>query len=224
MDETTSLRMDVKSLKCNLCDKQFPYKANLSNHTNHVHGFDNDMIKCHICDGQYLQSNLESHIKAIHGHGEKFKCEVCEKYFSTRHVLFDHQNQIHRDNSETSQKVKCFECEKTFSYKKTLKVHMKTIHKKIKDYKCSICPLDFTSFQNLEKHRKSAHEEPIFKQCPLCPGTFIKVENHIKRVHERLEKKYVCDVCNKSFISISSLRTSSKPLVNTELRKLSIFN
>lgn len=83
------------------------------------------------------------------------------------------------------------------------------IHKGENPYKCLICNTEYTVRSSYTKHIKHSHphqDEDIYKECPECGKSIRKVTflKHLK-IHNG-EKKYVCEICGKSFIFSNHLK------------------
>ena len=60
----------------------------------------------------------------------RYKCPDCDKNFTSKFVLKNHQNYVHGDSKE----FKCILCEYETNYKNGLKNHMKHKHGKSSKY------------------------------------------------------------------------------------------
>jgi len=149
---------------------------------------------CHICD--YVTNTkhvLTTHL-AVHGIGERFKCEKCEKDFSQRGQL-----KIHRERHNSSSRKKCNQCGKLFTAEKGLKAHIQHIHAE-KHLKCGQCDLMFSTTWVLNQHKKRVHVLKSFKcdQCKYRAKTKHTLTVHIKWSHDgvRDAKAGKCDLCD----------------------------
>lgn len=132
----------------------------------------------------------------------KYKCEVCSKVLSARHVLLNHRK-IHEP--------KCFECDichKKFTYKPTLKVHLMGVHfkdefaweKRRQQSECHICHKSIRTYA-LNQHILIQHENQHPFHCDVCDQDFRYVgdlKRHIESIHLK-QKPHECEVCHKSF-------------------------
>ena len=66
----------------------------------------------------------------VHKGKKPFKCGICEKSFSRKDSLVEH-NTVH------VKPIKCVFCHKSYYLHKKLKVHMKNFHKL--PFKCDVC-------------------------------------------------------------------------------------
>lgn len=67
---------------------------------------------------------------------------------------------------------------------------------------CGSCEESFPDRKSLRSHQKSHPKQKCV--CPVCHVFFFNktvLKNHIKRIHERPERSFGCDVCGKKFVS-----------------------
>ena len=60
-----------------------------------------------------------------------FKCEICEKTFSTKQ-----RKRQHIKTHEGQRNYKCDSCGKSFTTSGNLKIHINVVHEGQKDHKC----------------------------------------------------------------------------------------
>ena len=104
---------------CNWCHSKFKLHADLVKHKK-VGVDENGEIKnqCKDCQKIYcIQIDLQRHRKMAH---KRFKCDNCEKEFSTKYNL-----NIHKENTQSS----CDLCSSLFCTKSGLLKHTKIVHK-----------------------------------------------------------------------------------------------
>ncbi|XP_072948434.1 uncharacterized protein [Epargyreus clarus] len=174
--------------------------------------------------------------------GNVFKCNCCEKVFSTRASLKNHKQRYH-----AARIIDCRICHKSLAGWVAMRAHMAT-HTSDSRYQCSDCPKRFKYSHSLVKHRDTHLEKThACEQCPKMFGSQALLNTHMKtherfqrgmtfhctycgkgffesynlQVHERThrnERPFLCDICNTSFGTNSSLQrhlrvshNSSKP-------------
>ncbi|XP_017096934.3 protein snail [Drosophila bipectinata] len=146
----------------------------------------------------------------------RFKCEQCQKMYSTSMGLSKHQ-QFHCPAAECNQEKKthsCEECGKLYTTIGALKMHIRT---HTLPCKCPICGKAFSRPWLLQGHIRTHTGEKPF-ECPECPRSFADRSN--LRAHQQTHvdvKKYACQVCHKSFSRMSLLNkhTSSNCSVSS---------
>lgn len=164
------------------------------------------------------QTKVKNHPKSA----TKFKCNVCDKPFSTRGNLTRHMKQFHAViNNETEAKTEknfcCETCGEKFSFKGNLTRHKVNKHTKKDDavnvqeshaiinngtkvkvekkYCCDVCSLKFTSKGNLARHIKEKHfnNNADVIECPSCKDSFTRRDNLYK--HIDLKHLGECQTC-----------------------------
>ena len=146
-----------------------------------------DKCEYSTSDEKYLMG----HKQLYHEEGAKLgrhQCEKCEKIFPTTRVLRRHDEVVH-------QQIKHHFCDKcdfgSYEYR-DLRKHVFDNHydwKEHKDlHKCDICG-EIIQTIKLYQHIKALHDKKIYF-CDLCDFSRpykTHVENHMKRVHEKIE-------------------------------------
>ena len=94
------------------------------------------------------QRSLKAHMKT-HEQIRNFKCDVCEKSFSSISALKKHFDGVH----ERIRKFKCNLCEKTFTTLLIQKAHINAYHLD-KVMVCEFCGQKFKYFGSLFEHKK----------------------------------------------------------------------
>ncbi|KAH8403183.1 hypothetical protein KR222_006464 [Zaprionus bogoriensis] len=134
----------------------------------------------------------------------RYKCENCQKMYSTSMGLSKHR-QFHCPAAECNQEKKqysCEECGKLYTTIGALKMHIRT---HTLPCKCPTCGKAFSRPWLLQGHIRTHTGEKPF-QCPDCPRSFADRSN--LRAHQQTHvdvKKYACQVCHKSFSRMSLL-------------------
>ena len=117
--------------------------------------------------------------------GEKYKCTLCGRSFSTNHILKKHENAIHKNNDNHE----CEICHKEFSEIELLKCHFEWNHQGLEaKNKCEICEKLFVRSSELNNHIL-IHQKPIqnkLEKCDKCEKIFSSTQYlkvHVRRVH-----------------------------------------
>lgn len=154
--------------------------------------------------GSSVSSGSSSNSSQNASKNYRFKCDKCNKMYSTSMGLSKHQ-QFHCPAAECNQEKKqhaCQDCGKLYTTMGALKMHIRT---HTLPCKCPICGKAFSRPWLLQGHIRTHTGEKPF-QCPDCPRSFADRSN--LRAHQQTHvdvKKYACKVCNKSFSRMSLL-------------------
>ena len=147
---------------------------------------------CHICDyATNRKPDLTLHL-VVHGIGDRFKCDQCEKDFTTKSNLKRH---IKEHNSCPQ---KCNQCGSISKTMKMLKLHITNVHSE-KRLKCDQCEKRFPTIGRLNHHKKAVHVLKTFKcdQCKYRSKRNSDLNKHINVVHNLVVRDvlYKCDLC-----------------------------
>ncbi|XP_036343746.1 zinc finger protein 709-like [Rhagoletis pomonella] len=235
---------------CIKCPKFFDFPKELQLHESLVHATESPM-QCPWCKEYHPREVFNKHLRSKHsnsyskyfpgneigdrGSGENtsFRCEHCEKYFSSVLELADHIQEHTFD---------CPLCSKRFKKYGTFRAHVKRKHNhsinslkaitseekdKNKPFQCSICSTQFKQQRSFRDHMKRKHNQIIKKpeeeenkpfKCSLCSRQFNQkrsFKDHMKRKHiqsikkhaedDEEDKPYNCPICNMCFKSHSAV-------------------
>ena len=111
----------MKGIKCDYCDRVFTRKSSLKRHVRNIHEDNEEQkIKCEFCDKSFSPAYLKVHISCVHEEAKKgtchlcgneykqlkqhiayfhqkpYQCENCDKRFSQKNLLRDHNNTVHK--------------------------------------------------------------------------------------------------------------------------------
>lgn len=115
------------------------------------------------------------------GNKKDFKCNQCEKKFSSKASLKNHICQF----GQSEKGIKCTECDKEFSSKNLLAEHLKT-HEDIKPFtplSCDKCELVFNDKQEYCAHIQ-LHNQPVKKyKCDQCGKAFLIKYAKLRSLH-----------------------------------------
>ena len=106
---------------------------------------------------------------------------------------------------------KCPNCEERFSNYLAFKYHLSKTHEVMivpkPKHSCHECNFETRNKESLKVHQKLKHTENQLKyKCKICPYEAIRkgaLKSHVENVHHG--KRYICELCESSFSSKSSL-------------------
>ncbi|GJQ74615.1 putative metal ion binding protein [Trypoxylus dichotomus] len=220
-------------VKCNMCEKVFPYRAEFDNHYINSYSmipvytcsFCNKTVEkyttfrshCyrHITEGRYkckecskgfsLQSLLQVHIVGKHSKAKPFMCEECGKSFVTKPGLKIH---LKKHKNEIKEDYPCVVCGKVLHTRGGLTSHM-NVHRLGKRFMCDICGKTFTQKVNMQQHCKQ-HTGDKPHGCDKCGKTFAE-KSHLARHYSfhSEQRPYKCEVCQKMYKTERCLKVHS---------------
>ena len=104
-------------------------------------------------------------------------------------------------------KYSCIQCNKSFQIASKLKNHIIT-HGTKRPFKCNQCDQSFKLSNSLKAHNL-VHTDRNFRKCKVCDKALTRkgLTGHML-IHSgvKLEKLYICDVCQKAFDSKYNLK------------------
>ena len=129
-----------------------------------------------------MDSNFLQELKEHEQKDHEWKCDLCEKQYTSIKELKEHEKEYHEQ--------KCDRCEKQYVYIKELDEHLKKEHG-IRRYKCTECGKEFENLEELIEHEKNCYT------CNLCDyGRTMNrrdFEDHIDWKHDK--DCYTCGQC-----------------------------
>lgn len=173
-ERTTNKNLNTRR-NCNQCDKSFATTERLKSHIQIVHE-GKELFKCEICEKTYSsRGSLKTHL-IIHSEVRPFICNYCGRGFNSRYGLDEHMH-THTDDRPFVCKI----CDKTFKQNRLLVAHTR-VHTRERPYKCKEegCDRAYINGIDLKRHRFSKH------------GIFTK--------------KHTCHICSKIFPEKKLLR------------------
>ncbi|KAJ2938667.1 hypothetical protein O0L34_g11993 [Tuta absoluta] len=211
------VKMDITSLRCNMCSSDIPTISQLVDHLNRNHNqniFDDvkkrifpfkfersKEFRCCECPSIYHAFRpLQEH---MHSHYSNFFCNICGAGFIIKGAL-----RMHESTHETGS-FKCAHCPKLFDSINKKKMHEKCVHVSDLRFKCAFCDQRFNMINSREKHQTTVHgTESIEYKCHACEKVLANrssLRTHIKR-HHLLQRLHQCPECDMKFFSPSELK------------------
>ena len=128
-----------------------------------------------------------------------FKCDFCEKAYTTKKVMLTHQKEAHGDELREKQMKRkrnidewtsanpCAQCGMNFPLQSALNEHLAQVHEdpSAMELQCTDCKKWFGTKVMLTDHKRSHTGERPFK-CDFCPKTFTTNKTmgaHRKEIH-----------------------------------------
>ena len=114
-----------------------------------THNVNVDSLSCKLCDARFYQkTDLNNHIKCVHGSEKPYHCHICATSFAGNSYLKRHMNKVH----EKKRSHECKICAASYKHRNDLKVHIVSFHEGKKPFKCINCDVSYTQKHNLTKH------------------------------------------------------------------------
>jgi KRAB domain-containing zinc finger protein len=175
---------------------------------------DKNWLCCELCTYKTeLREELEKHISGHVGLFWKFKCDKCDRGYTTLTHLRIHHKNFHK---MTELQPICNLCGTIFATDAELKQHTKENH--------TLCPYCKKTVKHLRMHIRFRHEDKYEKKkapsviCDICGKKF--EHQHFLNVHMTRhfdEYKFFCDFC--------SFKTKRKATIWNHIRyHLNLFN
>ena len=106
----------------------------------------------------------------------------------------------------------CDLCGKSFTTSLILRNHIKITHQGIKNYKCMVCGISFGLHRTMKNHVRNRHSENTTQTCPFCDSNVKNLNQHILEIHNNIEKRFKCNICDKKYHKQSELQRHLKTM------------
>ncbi|XP_059054539.1 zinc finger protein 271-like [Achroia grisella] len=177
----------VGGILCHICHITFGNKKDFDNHyVKHNTGSTDIVYTCVVCHKNIVgYRSFHGHCYLVHVTKDKFKCEICPKFFSKLCILKQHM--------DTKHNFVCSSCKKQFSSAKELQLHQ-IVHKNDESppYDCHSCGQQVDNIDSCEQHIEQHCE--LFYSCPICNENIPNLSNAsdhlIKHFGKVLNREY----------------------------------
>ncbi|XP_055530910.1 transcription factor grauzone-like [Wyeomyia smithii] len=179
------------SLVCDMCSKPLEDFNELREHFKEAHG-QQGYIRC--CDKKIFKKCWMVEHLQVHLNPDTFHCDTCNKSYSSKRVLNDHNKEVHASDEQRA--LSCEGCTKRFASKRHLNAHMSMAHG---SFPCPQCSRILASQGSLKHHVLTIHGEGEQFICDICARVYRTkrcLETHVKgHLGTRQEDKVQCTVC-----------------------------
>ncbi|XP_055849283.1 zinc finger protein 665 [Episyrphus balteatus] len=163
-------RQANRNLICDKCAKSFASRTSLNDHTRSNCGKD-PLYRCEICDKKFSTAGILKTHSLLHKDETPYACDKCGKTFKIKAQYKTHIKMKHTDYKP----FKCELCPKAYPYRESLLTHM-TVHTGLKRYACNGCSKRFTCISNLQAHRKVYADTCGLQPLNSKPSTYLGVQ------------------------------------------------
>ncbi|KAK9882643.1 hypothetical protein WA026_022512 [Henosepilachna vigintioctopunctata] len=210
------LKPSFQKYICSECEECFEFMKQLEQHCRNTgHGIPRRFC-CKICFKKFLSNTrLNDHMR-IHNNDKPFKCSECGMTFTSNSNLKRHKKKHTGEKSYF-----CEVCSRGFIQKHTLTVHMR-LHNGETPYVCELCGKGYRTkpllHQHMYKHKDTETQIIRYRkyylkygkmkvECEICKKIITKsaLYNHMKIQHGDGLKKFLCNLCGKTYATKMSL-------------------
>ncbi|XP_062540196.1 zinc finger protein 91-like [Armigeres subalbatus] len=192
--------------ECTFCKK--PLKSRSSRHYHeHCQNPELKPFKCDHCDRTFSTKSHKTFHEENHS-GQRLQCTQCDKTYQHQRDLDLHKRE--HSSSAISLQAKCNRCAQQFESKQALAQHKRMQHTATKRFKCDQCDMTFGLKGNLTKHAKIIHSKEKLFKCDQCGKTFYR--NNALKFHmlNHRSKNFQCKTCHKEFVDARNLERHLK--------------
>ncbi|ERL90344.1 hypothetical protein D910_07693 [Dendroctonus ponderosae] len=242
---------DQRPFECDICKKTFKAKGSLQVHRN-THTKEKH-YECEVCQKRFLLSQVLQNHKIVHSDQRPFECDICKQTFKAKrlqnewyipikeeitideHDLLEVQNleikaderrTLNTKDQKTSKNVLCCKicsqpcggllelnehllthpqerthgCDKQFKWDSDVLIHART-HSDDRPFVCDFCSSPHQSKHELEVRRNRQAKEKHYN-CEICHKSFLTMTSFLR--HEVVHSEYrpfECDFCEQTFKS-----------------------
>lgn len=144
---------------------------------------------------------------------DNLKCDICNKSFKTSCQLLRHNRLKHaREEDITTRNFPCDLCPKRYPDQTSLARHRKT-HTGDRPFQCLECQKNFPTSTALRRHLTLHNSQSRPLPCIYCGRRFMdkaSLEKHEESHMPNEQRKYTCDICQKTFHHITDLSMHKK--------------
>ena len=129
---------------------------------------------CSICNTTFCSSEAaQNHAKDKHPNLTEWTCTKCDKNFSAKRYLKDHQKRAH------NKILRCEICNFKTDIHQIYRIHIKACR-----VTCDFCTQTFSNGDALLKHIKYKHEKVTCDQCGKVLSSMAKLLLHKRVIHK----------------------------------------
>ncbi|XP_031634974.1 zinc finger protein 91-like [Contarinia nasturtii] len=195
-------------MSCDLCETIFITFHDARRHYKEFHNEKKGYIKC--CNIKLRELWIVTDHILSHLNPSNFKCDFCNKSFSSGMRLKQHKG---RHRRVIERPFTCDICGKTFRDKETITRHLFTTHTNTEPkFECEICHKRFQLAALLKNHFYSVHrEKKAISTCEICGKSFSVKANFDKHMlshsdkTERLAQRKQCEHCGEWLMTKSGI-------------------